>query len=212
MTLSFLDALIAAQERKGNSLRKTAAEAGVPYDFLKNVMQGKSQRPNLEDAIKIARYFGVTLEEFLEGASAEEPATIAVAGQVGAGAKIELVDAHPKGDGLFHVACPADLSPHGIVAVEVAGDSMTPVYEPGTILFYTRDALGVPTEAIGRICVCEDDEGRAWVKQVKTGSEPGRFHLISINPIAENRHDVALKWAAPVRLSLPKEFVRKIHT
>jgi hypothetical protein len=49
-----------------------------------------------------------------------------------------------------------------------------------------------------------------WVKQVKRGSEPGLFHLISLNPGAETMWDVRLKWAAPVRFYLPAEFARKV--
>lgn len=135
---------------------------------------------------------------------------IAVAGKVGAGAKVDLIDAYTKGDGLYHVACPPQISPHGIVAVEVEGTSMAPTYEPGAVLFYSRETIGIPTEAIGRICVCEDEAGRAWVKQVKVGTEEGTFSLISLNPEAENMHGVRLKWAAPVRLSLPPEFVKRV--
>lgn len=48
--------------------------------------------------------------------------------------------------------------------------------------------LGVPTEAIGKVCVCEDEDGKAWVKQVKVGREDGTFSLLSINPETENMH------------------------
>jgi hypothetical protein len=68
----------------------------------------------------------------------------------------------------------------------------------------------VPSEAINSRCVCEDETGMGWVKQVKRGSEPGLFHLISLNPGAETMWDVRLKWAAPVRFYLPAEFARKV--
>ncbi len=86
-----------------------------------------------------------------------------------------MVDDHAKGDGLFHVECPSQLSPHGIVAVEVEGNSMEPAYAEGDLLFYSRDAMGVPTEAIGRMCIAADEAGRVWVKQVKVGTEAGLF-------------------------------------
>ena len=110
---------------------------------------------------------------------------------------------YEKGDGLYYVACPADL-PHDthVVAVEVEGDSMVPVYQDEDILFYSRDVMGVPNEAIGRICVCEDTSGDVWVKHIRPGSEPGKFHLISVNPLIDNMFDRELKWAAPVRAAL----------
>ncbi|WP_295537614.1 S24 family peptidase [uncultured Thioclava sp.] len=210
MKMTFRDALIIAQETSGKSLRSIAIDSDVSYDTLKNLSQGKSQNTNVDVALKVARSFGVSIEEFCEGNFTTTTPLIAVVGRVGAGAKVDLIDAYAKGDGLYHVPCPSGLTPHGIVAVEVEGDSMTPTYEPGSVLFYSRDAIGIPTEALGKICICEDLEGKAWVKQVKPGTEPGLFHLISINPAGINMHDTAIKWAAPVRFSLPPEFVRKI--
>ena len=135
--------------------------------------------------------------------------TIAIAGAVGAGARVPVFDVYEKGDGP-QVECPPGLSPHGVVAVEVAGDSMEPIYSAGDVLFYSRHSHeGVPADAIGHRCVCEDAEGMGWVKQVKLGSAPGLFNLISLNPGADNMHDVTLKWAAKVRLHWPADLVRK---
>lgn len=137
------------------------------------------------------------------------PPTIAIAGKVGAGAKVPLFDAYEKGDGP-QVECPPGLSPHGLVAVEVEGDSMDPIYADGDLLFYSRDSHeGVPSDSIGHKCVAEDEDGMVWVKQVRQGSEPGLFHLISLNPFAANSLNVRLKWAARVRLHWPAELVRK---
>lgn len=209
MTMNFSDALKMALEAKGVPLKRLANQAGVSYEQMKKVKQGKSGSTNVDDAAKIAAALGLTLDSFLAGDYQDRP-SIAVAGKVGAGAEVDLVDAYPKGEGLYSVACPQGLSPHGIVAVEVEGTSMAPTYEPGAVLFYSRDTMGVPTEAIGRICVCEDDTGKAWVKQIKIGSEEGTFSLISVNPEAENMHGIRLRWAAPVRLHLPREFVKKV--
>ncbi|WP_336460215.1 XRE family transcriptional regulator [Frigidibacter sp. MR17.24] len=174
---------------------------------LYNGLENGKRRMNADYIEGAARIYHVRPSDLID----EDPETVAVPGKVGAGAQVYAIDDHAKGEGLYRVACPPQLSPHGIVAVEVEGDSMLPVYAPGDVLFYTRDTVGVPTEALGRICVAEDDQGRTWVKQVKLGSAPGCFNLVSINPfIGTNMHDVALNWAAPVRLHLPKDLVRKI--
>jgi len=211
METTFRTALERALADTGRSLRSVAQDAGVSYEQLKNLKQGKAKSTNVDDALKVAGAFGVSLDDFYRGKFAPDGEVIAVAGRVGAGAQVDLVDAYSKGDGLFHVACPPQISPHGIVAVEVVGNSMAPTYQPGTILFYSREALGVPVEAIGRICVCEDEGGNAWVKQIKTGKEEGTFTLISMNPEHEHRHGAHLRWAAPVRLSLPPEFVVRVE-
>ena len=88
---------------------------------------------------------------------------------------------------------------------------MEPIYFEGDLLFFRRETHdGVPSEAIGRTCVCEDAAGMGWVKQVKPGSSPGLFHLIALNPQSDNMHDVELKWATPVRLHWPAELVSKL--
>lgn len=208
MPLSFKEALVQAQENAGISLRRLAEKAGVSYEQLKKINQGKSQSTNAEDAVKLAAALGVSLEQMLAGEFKEIP-TIAIAGQVGAGATVPLFDTYEKGDGP-QVECPPGLSPHGVVAVEVEGDSMEPVYSAGDLLFYTRSSHeGVPDEAVGHRCVCEDAEGMGWVKQIKPGDEPGVFHLISLNPGATNLWNVRLKWAARVRLHWPVELVKR---
>lgn len=140
----------------------------------------------------------------------EDRPTIAVAGKVGAGAQVPVFDAYEKGAGP-QVECPPGLTPHGIVAVQIEGGSMEPVYSAGDLLFYTRNSAdGVPSEVIGQRCVCEDEDGMGWVKQIKPGDEPGLFHLISLNPGANTMWNVRLKWAARVRLHWPADLAKEV--
>ncbi|APZ53719.1 putative phage repressor [Salipiger abyssi] len=137
------------------------------------------------------------------------PRTIAIAGKVGAGAQVPVFDAYAKGAGP-QVECPPGLSPHGVVAVEVEGDSMEPVYSAGDLLFYTRDSHeGVPSEVLGKRCVCEDETGMGWVKVLREGREEGTFDLHSFNDTSPTKYGVRLKWASPVRLHWPAELARK---
>lgn len=185
--------------------------SGVSYDQLKSLRQGKAQTTNSDDAMLVAEAFGVSLDDFYSGRLDVMSSSIPVVGKVGAGASVDLFDAHQEnGEGHYRVACPPQLSPKGIVAVEVVGDSMAPIYLPGAVLFYSRDSLGVPSEAMGRICICEDSEGLAWVKQIRPGRDEGTFTLVSMNPDYDHRHGVSLKWAAPVRFALPPEFVKRL--
>lgn len=213
MVLTFKEALEHALAESGQPLRAIATRSGVSYDLLKNLKQGKSQTTNVDDARKVAAGFGVTLDEFLEGKLTRGEAPIAVAGRVGAGASVPLVDAYPKGEGLFHVAAPPQLrrGASGIVAVEVEGDSMVPMYQPGDVLFYSRATHeGILDDDIGRACVVEDADGHAWVKQVRRGDEPGLFHLISLNPTSETMHNQRIRWASRVIMSLPAELVERV--
>ncbi|WP_432256050.1 XRE family transcriptional regulator [Limimaricola sp. AA108-03] len=200
-----IEALIA---ERGMNNRAVALSAGMSATGVRDIITRKTKNPTFANLLKIAEVLGVSVHEIVGEAPTRR--TIAIAGRVGAGAHVPVFDAYGKeGDGP-QVEAPPGLPPSGIVAVEVEGDSMEPVYSAGDLLFYTRAvADGVPTEAIGRRCVCECERGLGWVKQVKLGSEPGLFNLISLNPGAENQHDVRLKWAAPVRLHWPADLARK---
>ncbi|ADO42357.1 conserved hypothetical protein [Ketogulonicigenium vulgare Y25] len=176
---------------------------------MKNVRQGKAKTTNVDDAMKIAAAFGVTLEDFYDGNFSGSGRKTAVAGRIGAGAQVELMDDFAKGDGIYHVETPNHLPTHGIVAVEVTGDSMEPFYESGGVVFYSRDTIGVPSEALNKICVAECEEGKVWLKQVKQGNEPHLFHLLSLNMTAEPMFNRRLKWAAPIKHYLQPELVRK---
>lgn len=207
-----LKIIIDAEKRK---MKPLSIAAGMGESGIRDLFRYESS-PKINNAISIAQQVGRSVDEIINigmtGAIGvvRAVAAVAVAGRVGAGAHVDLIDAYEKGDGLYHVVCPPQINPHGIVAVEVEGDSMMPAYEPGSVLFYSREALGVPTEAIGKVCVCEDESGKAWVKQVKVGREDGTFSLLSINPETENMHGIRLKWAAPVRLNLPPEFIQRL--
>ncbi|MFV1644915.1 S24 family peptidase [Phaeobacter sp. JH20_41] len=195
-------------QAKGTNPRAVSLAAGMSPTGVRDIIIRKTKNPTFANILKIAEVLEVDVTEII-GGKAPQRDTIAIAGKVGAGAQVPVFDVYEKGDGP-QVECPPGLSPHGIVAVEVEGDSMEPVYSAGDLLFYTRDSSdGVPGDVIGHRCVCEDADGMGWVKQVKAGDEPGLFHLISLNPTGANMWNVHLKWAARVRLHWPVEFVRK---
>ena len=180
---------------------------------IRKMLDGTVKTPTLANAVRIAEELGTTVEAIIAQQDQPTP-VIPVAGRVGAGAKVPLHDATPDG-GLFKVSAPAQLLRRGKVeqfaAVEVEGDSMEPMYQPGDILFYTRATHeGIPNEDLGRPCIVEDADGNAWIKQVRTGDEPGLFHLISLNPRSETRHNQRIKWAARVMLALPTEMVERL--
>tara|TARA_R110002049_G_scaffold23545_10_gene83669 strand:+ start:52802 stop:53455 length:654 start_codon:yes stop_codon:yes gene_type:complete len=200
----------------GLSEQALSKEAGLSKDGIRNWRRrfesgDESAGANVTSISKVAAALGVTELWLLYGVSERQPCpTVAIAGQVGAGATVPVFDIYEKGDGP-QVVCPPQLSPRGIVAVEIVGDSMEPIYSAGDLLFYTREASdGVPSDAIGHRSVCEDMSGMGWVKQVRAGSEPGLFNLVSLNPGADNQHNVKLKWAARVRLHLPAEFAKRV--
>lgn len=168
--------------------------------------QNIDKSPSMDTLVAIANALSVRVGDLFD-----DHKSIPVLGRVGAGAEVNLAafDAHPGG--LYQISCPDNLYAmrDEVTAVEIEGDSMLPNYQPSDILFYKHKANSVPSEVIGRICVCHDADDNVWVKVVKIGSEKGLFNLLSLNPLADNRLDIKLKWAAPVILHWPKELVER---
>ncbi|MGR3823839.1 MAG: XRE family transcriptional regulator [Salipiger marinus] len=209
-------ARITARRQELNlSEQALAVQAGMSKDGIRNWRRRheageENAGANVSSISKVAATLGVSELWLLHGIGEDVHPTIAIAGKVGAGAQVPVFDVYPKGAGP-QVECPPGLSPHGVVAVQIEGDSMEPVFSAGDLLFYTRHTHeGVPADVVGHRCVVEDEDGMGWVKQVKAGDEPGLFHLISLNPGANTMWNKRLRWAARVRLHWPAELARKV--
>ncbi|MEI4262813.1 helix-turn-helix domain-containing protein [Roseovarius sp. D0-M9] len=191
---------------------RVSADAGLDKSTIRKLLSGGATSPKTSTAYQIARALNMTVEEIIAYGSGSKLSfpTVSIAGRVGAGAQVPVFDAYEKGDGP-QVVCPPGLSPHDIVAVEIEGESMEPVYSAGDVLFYTRQTHeGVPAEALGRRCVCEDADGDGWVKVVREGRNPGTFDLHSFNDTTAPMYGVHLRWATPVRLHWPADLVRRV--
>lgn len=192
---------------KGLTLEALADMAGISRSYLNELELG-AKTINANRLDQVARALGVAATDLI----LHEARSVAVAGRVGAGALVPLVDAYEKGEGLYHVSCPPQLAGRRVVAVEVEGDSMMPMYQPGHVLFFTRNSHeGVLDADVGLPCVIEDEQGNAWVKLLKRGNEPGLWNLISLNPTSESVWGRKVKWAARVALALPADLVSRIE-
>ncbi|KAJ03312.1 helix-turn-helix domain-containing protein [Sulfitobacter mediterraneus] len=74
---TFRDALLEAIAPNGPSLKAVAEAANVSYEQLKKLKQGKTQNTNVEDARRIAAYFGKTLEAFIDSPELKEDIELA---------------------------------------------------------------------------------------------------------------------------------------
>ena len=63
---------MAAIKRHGRPVSAVAAGAGVSYEQLKKVMQREGASTNVDDARRVAAYFGLTLDEFFDDNLAED--------------------------------------------------------------------------------------------------------------------------------------------
>lgn len=66
MPVTFRDALLSAIAATGTSIADVARGAGVSYEQLKKVGQRAAASTNIDDAVKVANFFGFTIDEFLK--------------------------------------------------------------------------------------------------------------------------------------------------
>ena len=208
MELTFAEALTLSLEAKRISLRQIAERAGVSYEQLKKVKQGKSQSTNVDDAQKVAKALNLTLDQLLKG-EFECRLAVPVIGFVQQGGSLPQFHKRPP---LEYVECPPQLSPHGLYAIRLIGHEMEPIYSSQDVLFFSSSNKfrGVPDCALDKRCIIIEKSGAGWVKQVRAGTGPELYNLIALTPLSTNQHDVRLDWAAPIHLHLPGELVKRV--
>lgn len=181
--------------------REAAAAAGMTEQMLSNALNGRRGLKAQElDAIR--RKLGYTLPE-------DQPSTVAIAGRVAAGDHLDLVDDFEKGDGLYHIVRPTWLPPHGVVGAEISGSSAEPWALEGDVIFWSRQAMGVLPDDLGRPVVAKLEDDRVVLKRLFHGTRPGRWTLMSLNPAHPNLVDVEVEWASRVLPPLPRDQVQK---
>lgn len=128
---------------------------------------------------------------------------VPVVGKIGAGGTIVFED-------IGHVEearRPPDTQGE-LIGLEVEGESMLPKYDPGDIVYISRDRDGVDVSDLGAICACRLLTGETYLKQLVKGSRPGVYTLRSYN--AADMEDCELEWATPIRAVTPRH-ARRFH-
>lgn len=122
---------------------------------------------------------------------------VAVVGKIGAGGSVIYEDV---GNTDF-VSRPPDTRGE-LVGLEVEGESMLPKFDPGDVIYISRNYDGVSPQLIGSYCAVRLTTGETYLKILARGSEAGRFTLRSLN--AADMENKELLWATPVRAILPR--------
>lgn len=122
---------------------------------------------------------------------------VPIVGRIGAGGSVVFEDI---GMGETIQRPPETTGP--LIGLEVAGESMLPKFDPGDIIFISRERDGVDPSDIGSYCAARLRTGETYLKILARSSMPGRFTLRSWN--AADMEDVELEWATPIRAVIPK--------
>ena len=123
-----------------------------------------------------------------------------IVGIVRAGSEIEYWnDQFPGGE---NISVPGELFGDSGVrrwgGVVVRGESMSPIFDDGDILFFDMRYGGEVSGLIGRACVVETAAGGAMVKRLERGRRMGMYNLESYNRHHAVVADVVLRTARPV--------------
>lgn len=149
------------------------------------------------DQVTFSKYLAPVLK--LLNLAEDTSAMVPVVGYVGAGAEVLAIDDHAKGDGFELIPAPPGMV-NGIALI-VRGDSMTPKYDPGEIIFIEKTLYSIES-LVGDICYIQLPDGRTYLKKLQYGSRPGLYTLMSYNapPII----DVPIERAYPIAYTKPK--------
>lgn len=129
-------------------------------------------------------------------------------GRVGAGAEIDVEFEQAPPEGYDIVELPFAF-PDSVIAFEVEGDSMFPVYEPGEIIVCLRDQVRATEHYLGERVVVRTSTGQRFLKRLARGFRKGRYNLESWN--ARTIEDVVVEWVGEIIAAVNPTAIRRIE-
>lgn len=149
-----------------------------------------------------AKAFQVRASEVLEEPDRE---TVAVMGYIGAGAEIMPEFEQIPPEGLEQVEVPFPL-PDEMIAFEVRGDSMLPVFKDGAVVIVYREQKRPLSAFFGEEAAVRTSDGRRFIKTITKGA--AGVNLISWN--AAPIENVQLEWVGEIFAVLPRASLKHV--
>ena len=192
--------LKALREERGWTHEKAAEEMGVSRSQFIKLERGE-RRLTIQYINQAAKAFSVRPSDVIEDM---EDNTVPLMGYIGAGAEIlpEMEQVPPEGLDQVHVPFPL---PDDMIALEVRGDSMLPVYKDGHVVIVYAEQKKPITSFYGEDAAVRTTDGRRFLKTIVKGSP---VTLMSFN--AAPIENVALEWVGEIFEVLPRNQLRKI--
>lgn len=190
------------KEARENAGFPSAKSAAVRFGFNYNTYsQHERGLVGITRAAKeYAKAFRVSEAWLLTGEGSSQTSVVEIVGRLGAGAEVES-EMEQGGFGVVEIpfALPAEM-----VALEVYGDSMLPVYKNGHIIVVYKNQKK-PLEAFyGEEAAVRLEDGRRFIKTVIRG-EGDTVNLLSWN--AAPIENVRLSWVGEIFATLPRNAV-----
>jgi len=137
----------------------------------------------------------------------DDTTIVKVVGYVGAGAVIEPDFEQEDPDGLDQIELPFPV-PAEMIAFQVRGDSMFPVYKDGAAIIAYRDQKRPLSSFYGEDAIVRTGDGRRLLKTIMRGSSGGVVTLSSFN--APPIEDVSLEWIGEIWTIFPKSQIKYV--
>lgn len=186
------DRIEVEMEAKGFSPRSLSLKAGLSVTAVRDVLQ-RVENPGIGTLYKIAEALDMSFDHLSGGAH------VPLVGRIGAGGEVALFDDQ---DEEFEMVLRPPLTLGPVMALVVTGDSMLPKYDPGDIVYVTREHDGVLPQYLGRHCAVHLSDGGTYLKILSPGTASGRYTLRSLN--AGDMENVEVIWASPVLFTMPR--------
>lgn len=184
---------------------RLAAHLGVRPDAITrmaNLDPAKETREIKAHELDAIREFFSSDERYSED---DLLSTVPVMGYVGAGAEVEPDFEQVPPDGLDQISVPFPL-PADMVAFQVRGDSMLPMFEDGMVIVVYRDQRRALDSFYGERAIVRTADGRRFIKTIIKGSD-GRASLLSWNALPIQ--DVEIVWIGEIFTFFPATAIRR---
>jgi len=192
--------LRAIMKATGWKQQKVAEVLGVSQSTVNRWLTGSEPEGHRRDAIN--ELFSRVADE----APSEAPEyTVPLMGYVGAGAEVEPdFEQVPEG-GLEQIHVPFAL-PDDMIAFQVRGDSMLPMFEDGMVIVVFREQRRPIESFYGERAVVRTADGRRFIKTIIRG-EGGKASLLSWN--AQPIQNVEIVWIGEIFTFFPASAIRR---
>ncbi|NTE87237.1 XRE family transcriptional regulator [Agrobacterium rubi] len=189
------------REERGWTHEKAAEEMGVSRSQFIKLERGE-RRMTIDYINRAAKAFGLRPSDIVDDMNDN---TVPLVGYIGAGSEIMPEFEQIPPEGLEQISVPFPL-PDEMIALEVRGESMLPVYKDGHVLIVYAEQKRPLQAFYGEEAAVRTSDGRRFLKTIMKGSP---ITLMSFN--AAPIENISLEWIGEIFATIPRLQVKRVE-